>query len=58
MDLSPIGWITLIGVVLIIASVPLGQARSGTPTHNLANAMTLIGALGLLIGLGAWMFGG
>jgi len=57
MDLSPIGWITLIGAILLFASVPLGQARSGTPTHNLANAMTLIGALGLLIGLGSYLLG-
>lgn len=58
MDLSPIGWITLIGVILLLVSVPLGQARTGSATYNLANAMTLIGALGLLIGLAAWLFGG
>lgn len=56
MDLSPIGWITLIGAVLLLLSLPLGQSRNSA-VFNLANAMTLIGTVGLLIGLGAWLIG-
>lgn len=57
MDLTPLGWITLIGLILLVVSVPLGQAKSGSPMYNLANAMTLAGVVGLLIGLAGWFFG-
>lgn len=56
MDFTPIGWITLIGVVLLLLSLPLGQSQNRA-MFNLANAMTLLGVVGLLIGLASWLFG-
>lgn len=55
MDLSPIGWISLIGAILLFLSLPIGQSRNPA-LFNLANAMTLIGTAGLLIGLASWLF--
>ena len=60
-DFSPIGWITLIGVILMVLSLFVAQAADGQRNKvlfNIANAMTLIGFLGLLAGIMSWMFGG
>lgn len=51
--ITPIGWITIIGVVLMLLSLLLGQSRNKA-IFNLANIMTLLGALG--IGVLYWIF--
>ena len=59
--MSVIGWITLIGLVLMLASLFVAQAADGERNRtlfNIANAMTLLGFLGLAIGFLSWMFGG
>lgn len=59
--MSVIGWITLVGVVLMVASIFVAQAADGNRNKtlfNIANAMTLVGFLGLAIGVLSWMFGG
>ncbi|QQR60107.1 MAG: hypothetical protein IPG59_11675 [Candidatus Melainabacteria bacterium] len=55
MDLSPIGWITLIGAILLFLSLPIGQSRNQA-LFNLANTVTLIGTAGLLIGHASLLF--
>lgn len=53
-----IGWITLAGVILMVLSLFVAQAGERNKVlFNIANAMTLIGFLGLLIGLFSWLFG-
>jgi hypothetical protein len=59
--MSVIGWITVIGLVLMLASLFVAQAADGERNRtlfNIANAMTLLGFLGLAIGFLSWMFGG
>lgn len=48
MDLSPMGWVATICGVLLFLSLFLGQSQNKA-VFNLANAMTLIGVLGLAI---------
>lgn len=55
MDLSPLGWIATISGILLFLSLFLGQSRNKA-VFNLANAFTLIGALGLLITFVVYMF--
>jgi len=55
-----IGWITLAGVILMVLSLFVAQAADGMRNKvlfNIANVMTLLGAVGMLIGLVSWMFG-
>lgn len=59
--MSVIGWITLVGVVLMIASLFVAQAADSNRNKtlfNIANAMTLVGFVGLVIGVLNWLFGG
>ena len=59
-EFSLIGWISLIGAVLLFGSLFVAQAADSFRSKvlfNVANAMTLVGALGLLIGLVGWLFG-
>lgn len=59
--MSVIGWITLVGVVLMVASIFVAQAAEGNRNKtlfNIANAMTLVGFVGLVIGVLNWLFGG
>ena len=56
---SPVGWITLIGVILLLLSLVVAQAadvRRNQVLFHIANAMTLLGALGLSIGVFCWIF--
>lgn len=59
--MSVIGWITLVGVVLMVASLFVAQAADSNRNKtlfNIANAMTLVGFVGLVIGVLNWLFGG
>jgi hypothetical protein len=56
-----IGWITVVGVVMMLVSLFVAQAADGMRNRalfNLANALTLIGFIGIAIGVLNWLFGG
>lgn len=60
-DLSILGWFVLVGLVLLVLSLFVAQAADRVRSQALfqtANAMTLLGALGVLIGaIGYWLSG-
>jgi hypothetical protein len=56
---SPVGWVTLIGIILLVLSLFVAQAADGERNKvlfHIANAMTLLGVLGLAIGVFCWIF--
>lgn len=54
-EISFLGWVAIVSAISLFASLFVAQAADGSrnkPLFALANAMTLLGALGLLV---AWL---
>lgn len=54
-EITPVGWIAIAGIVLMLVSVFVGQSQNKA-MFKLANIMTLLGALGIGIGVFYWAF--
>lgn len=60
-EISLLGWVAIVSAISLVGSLFVAQAADGNrnkPLFQLANAMTLLGALGLVVSLLIYNYGG